>query len=327
VRFGVFAENWFLWDECDYLKRKRARGSYNRSYADQQRAHLKNHILPEFENTKLSKISVRKIESWLLDNRDKSSATNANRVLSVFKVMLKEAVRLGYLPKNPADHVTKLQEIPKEKGILSLDEVRKLLDPKNLKKCWGNNLFQYCFNAIAATTGMRMGEIMALKIQDFHEDYFSVVHSWDRKYGLKEPKTGSKRLVSIPASLGVILTKYVAGFPTSGPEQLLFAGLLQGVPIDHKVVAKRFGQALKIIGISEELRKERNITFHSWRHFFNTFMRGKVSDAELQKITGHQTLTMTEHYDHQQVGELKKIRTVQNSIFLEKKTATKKASK
>ena len=45
-KFKDFAKNWFLWDECEYLFRKRNRGEYSKSYAEQQWAYLQNHILP-----------------------------------------------------------------------------------------------------------------------------------------------------------------------------------------------------------------------------------------------------------------------------------------
>ncbi len=34
LRFEVYAKNWFLWDKCKYLNRKRTRGEYSRSYAE-----------------------------------------------------------------------------------------------------------------------------------------------------------------------------------------------------------------------------------------------------------------------------------------------------
>lgn len=38
--------------------------------------------------------------------------------------MLKEAVRLEYLHKSPADSIIQLKEKPKEKSVLTIDEVK-----------------------------------------------------------------------------------------------------------------------------------------------------------------------------------------------------------
>ena len=54
---------------------------------------------------------------------------------------------------------------------------------------------------------------------------------------------------------------------------------------------------MRNIGITEHERVERNLIFHSWRHFFNTYLRSRgVPDAKIQAITGHRTQELTEHY-------------------------------
>ena len=77
--------------------------------ADLMRAYLKNHILPYFKNIKLQKINTRLIEKWLLNLSEKHGITGnilshatVNHCLTCLKIMLKEAVRLEYLYKNPA---------------------------------------------------------------------------------------------------------------------------------------------------------------------------------------------------------------------------------
>lgn len=127
LTFTEYADNWFIWDKCEYLKRKRIRGSVSRSHVDSQRRLLEKYILPPFMETKLNKITVDNIESWLISLRDKVSSTTANRALSVLKVMMKETMRLGYIQKNPAALVTKLQERHAEKGLLLRDEVLQVL--------------------------------------------------------------------------------------------------------------------------------------------------------------------------------------------------------
>lgn len=99
------------------------------------------------------------------------------------------------------------------------------------------------------------------------------------------------------------------------PEYFIFHGLKLTQAIDHKAIEKRYKNAFAEIGIDEEQRKSRNITFHGYRHFFNTFMRGRVKDSQLQKITGHKSIEMTEHYDHQLVEEFHIIRGIQEEML------------
>ncbi len=84
------------------------------------------------------------------------------------------------------------------------------------------------------------------------------------------------------------------------------------------MIQRTFSKALHKIGINEEERRKRNITFHSWRHFFNTLCRvNNISDSKLQRITGHKTDKMTEHYTHYSKNDFKDILAVQEGLFVE----------
>ena len=50
--------------------------------------------------------------------------------------------------------------------------------------------------------------------------------------------------------------------------------------------------------MGEIVRSERNLTFHGFRHFFNSTIRGTVSDDILRLQTGHLNAKMTDLYDH-----------------------------
>jgi integrase len=52
------------------------------------------------------------------------------------------------------------------------------------------------------------------------------------------------------------------------------------------------------LAYGEIARRERNVSFYSFRHFFNSTIRGTVSDDILRLQTGHSDAKMTNHYDH-----------------------------
>jgi integrase len=54
--------------------------------------------------------------------------------------------------------------------------------------------------------------------------------------------------------------------------------------------------AMQKIGISEEQRKERNIVFHSLRHYCATQIAQRASLEIAMKILGHRTEEMTRLY-------------------------------
>ena len=45
LTFGKFAENWFLWDRCSYVRKRREGSGIGRTYVEGQRSYLENHIL------------------------------------------------------------------------------------------------------------------------------------------------------------------------------------------------------------------------------------------------------------------------------------------
>jgi integrase len=89
-------------------------------------------------------------------------------------------------------------------------------------------------------------------------------------------------------------------------------------PVNQKEVQECLYAALGMAGIPDTERRQRNITFHSWRHFFNSWMRGKVPDAKLRRLTGHRTEEMTEHYTHFKREDYNDVAKIQEDLFGEK---------
>ncbi|HEB09802.1 MAG TPA: site-specific integrase, partial [Spirochaetales bacterium] len=271
--FEKFSKDWWMWDKCNYIKGKLARGmTISRRYAEESRRNLEKHLIPYFGEWKITDMKPSDIETWLMGLYEKSNLAPAtiNRILATLKVMLKEAERLGYIAKDPSKNTGILKEKPKEKTTLTLIEVRKLFDETSINGVWNNDFTQYVINLLGASTGMRMGEIQGLQIQHVHKDYVSVTHSWARKHGLKEPKWNSKRIVPIPNKTSKYLQRVIDQSPYKDSEDLVFYGADRKRPIDHKTILEHLYLALENIGIASEERKTRNVTFHSWRHFFNS---------------------------------------------------------
>lgn len=56
--------------------------------------------------------------------------------------------------------------------------------------------------------------------------------------------------------------------------------------------------------------------FHSWRHFYTTYMKRKLDVKLLQTQTGHSTDAMIEHYSsHEAVGDRNKIVSAELEVF------------
>ncbi|MBI9105046.1 MAG: tyrosine-type recombinase/integrase [Spirochaetales bacterium] len=69
-------------------------------------------------------------------------------------------------------------------------------------------------------------------------------------------------------------------------------------------------------GVTEEERKTRRVSFHSWRHYLNTTLRSNnITDVKLRAMIGHAGPRMTEHYTHFNLDDFKDIQKVQNKII------------
>ena len=75
------------------------------------------------------------------------------------------------------------------------------------------------------------------------------------------------------------------------------------VPLSWTVVRRGFRNYLVAAGISREEQRERNISFHSFRHTFITLARSVgISDAAVMAMAGHRSVEMLAHYSH--VGKI-----------------------
>ncbi|MCB1318498.1 MAG: tyrosine-type recombinase/integrase, partial [Leptospiraceae bacterium] len=71
----------------------------------------------------------------------------------------------------------------------------------------------------------------------------------------------------------------------------------------------------KAIGIGDRERRERNLSFHSWRHFANSLFVSKgIPLLEVQSLIGHSSVRMTNHYFHAQFNT-EAVRAAQESLF------------
>lgn len=292
--FGTYATDWWVWGKCPYLTSQATRGkNLSRRYAEVQRGFLLNHVLPEFEKVKLSGIKPYHIEKWLMRLKEEGlSSTSIGHCYGVLRLMLGEAKRLGMIATNPVQAVRPILLTQRERGILTLDEARELFNENKFSEYWQTEMaFTCCY--LSATTGAREGECLALRTEDIFDGYIRIEHSWDHKYGLKSTKTKQIREVPIPAKTARWLTRLTMNRPTG------FVFSVDGSkPVYYKVITKELYEALGKMGISENERRLRNVSFHSWRHFYNSLLRGRIADAKLRRLTGHLTPSMTERYTH-----------------------------
>ena len=262
---------------------------------------MEKNIIPYFGDKKMSAITQKDMNEWILNLPGNAgiSASTANKMLSMLNQMLRVAVYEGYIPSSPAENVRPLYENEKRRGTFTPEEIMKLFSSS-----WDNpNAYIAAFTA--AFTGMRLGEIRALRKSRIMDDSILVDSSWSDKAGIKCTKSGKERVVPITRRMHSMLMQVSSGM---GDDELVFSRDGK-TPYEDRRFSLPLRKAMAKAGIDY---KGRNITFHSFRHFFNTqVVAAGISGDIVRNIVGHESVEMTDRYLHLDSPELDSVRKLQ----------------
>lgn len=160
---------------------------------------------------------------------------------------------------------------------------------------------------------MRIGELLALTIHDISVNEIRVSRNYSSQFGTDPTKNSESR--SIPITKEMYLLLYTA-FHAYEHDSDYISCVSSDKPMGAANCRRAFYKALEGIGISEEERKRRNITFHSWRHKLNTdCIKANLHPAKIRAVTGHKSDEMLYRYSDlttddlaEQINEIQKKR-------------------
>lgn len=285
--------DFFSWEGPYSLDRRVSGKRYSPRQCLTKAGFLKNILasLGHLKLTAIKKDTLREFRNRLY--QEGWSSSYINQCLSCITAILIHAEEKGliqFVPRvPPAGNTTTAR------GILTIEEVKRLF-----AQPWENPMGKV-FNLAAASTGLRRGELLGLLIRDYAGDYLTVTRSWESTLNILNPttKTGRARHVFLTPMVQTALRALIDSNPWGSPDSFIFYSTAPDKPLDNKVVWKGFTRALRGIGIDEAQRRRRNITFHSWRHFFNSLLiNARIPLQKVQSLTGHSTLEMSQHYYH-----------------------------
>jgi len=297
--FSTFTERFFIYDECPYIQNRLMKGkTYSRAWAAQERRILMGLIQPHFAERDMREITEREIDDWIMSLRaERNGAKTINHIITILKIVFGFAVKERLIEENPCEHIEPFALVSREKGIftdMELGTLFKSFDPR----IWKFEA-QYALNMTAAATGMRLGELLGLRICMVNGNVITVANAWNPLDGLKCTKNGKVREIPIPEVLVKTLARLSEG---RDPQSYVFS--FGAIPMDHKTVYKHFNAALNAIDIPPTERLRRNITFHSYRHSFNTrLIESGMNPETVRLLTGH-TAGMTARYSHVQLARI-----------------------
>ena len=279
ITFDVLAEDWLAWGVRDR--------DWKPSTLSDNRSNINAHLNPAFGSRRVEKITADDIEQWrdeLVDERGLSRRT-VNKLLINLGAILERAVKHHGLLRNPAKDVPKLRVRydPNAYDFFSPDEIAALGTAASSDQ-------DRAVYLTAAFTGLRMGELIALRWGDvdFNTEALHVYSSYSLGT-LTAPKSGLTRTVPMAEQVRDLLKAQKKTVP-QGRGDLVFPGE-RGEYLDGSALRRRYKKALKAA-------KLRPLRFHDLRHTFGSIAIDQATIVQVQAWMGHADVQTTMKYMH-----------------------------
>ena len=165
-------------------------------------------VAPTFRNYRIDRITAKDIQDWKLSIGKKGYALDTKQNVFIrFKAMMGYAVKMEYLRKNPLENIGNFKDtlsIKPEMRIYTPEEFKCFIaavkESAEEKELLQNNLSEwdyYVFFNIAFYTGLRKGEIYALKWSDISGSHLAVTRSITQRLKGGDVETAPKNKSSM----------------------------------------------------------------------------------------------------------------------------------
>ena len=283
----------------EFLAAKRDIDKLERSTISTYRMFFDNHILPAIpENMYIADIKPALIKKLLSQIKgDGSRRTVYSLLVSIFKAAKFEQL----IAVNPMDFVRKYKDTRKQAGIVTPEIYHALLSA--ITGSQAEYLFKFAWD-----TGLRRGEIVALRWSDFDQDR-SIIHvTKSRKYARGEYEGMPKTQSSIRnVTLTIAAVKNLLDWKKILAEQLFAKGIRLS---DADYIFRSLRDITKpmtlgslshiFFNLKRRLNLPDNLRFHSFRHTHATLLaEQEISAKKIQVRLGHASAAFTmDRYIH-----------------------------
>ena len=247
------------------------------------RSAIEAHLLPAFGSAPIEDVTTRDIEQWIASFD--GSPRSRNKLLIELHGILARAKKVYGLPTNAAAEVEKFPS--RRSGDINVflpEEVWALVRAAESDQ-------DVAIFLTAAFTGLRMGELLALRWRDI--DFTGRTIRVRASYYLGElttPKSGKVRAVPMAPDVASSLAQLGQREFWVDDDDLVFPGETGGY-LDGSALRRRYKLALARAGL-------RSLRFHDLRHTFGTRMIAKADIRRVQEWMGHADIQTTMRYLH-----------------------------
>ena len=311
--FIAFLTRFWEFDESPYVREKlRKEHGIHRRYVLSQKQNVALYLAPFFKGRLLGEITTGDVSDFIGHMGDKKlSAARKNIVIKAGTIPLRWAWTKNMIDDDPSRGHLMFSEAPPKRNILTPAMAADLFNTpwKDEREMLGNLL--------ASVTGMRCGEIQALRFRDLGPGCLHVRESWNMFDGRKTTKNNEVRDVELnfPEIMAAL-----QGLANRNPwgvnhDSLVFWSDHNGeTPFHGKRFINSMRAALVHTGLTNDEAKK--YVFHSWRHFYTSYMVKDLDKKLLMSQTGHKDGDVFDRYaDHETVGDREAIRAAQRRVF------------
>ncbi len=245
-----------------------------------------------FGEMKLAKIQSGHIDSFIASLNGKMSNASINDRLELIRAICNYYIKRRALSYSPMSAVDFLKVDPKAMKFWSLAEARCFLEHARSKYFGTSKEAIYFYYLISLNTGMRVGEVLALKWAaiDFESRLIMVCRSKCHHTHEVRETTKGRRIRHVP--MNDVLYEELRDLKTKsqGSEWVLHT---KDCMLDHcNITNRHWNQDIKDSGVSR-------IRIHDMRHTYASHFMQQGGDLfKLQAILGHADMRTTMQYSH-----------------------------
>jgi integrase len=311
------------YDQSPYIADKRSHGvSLGRAYAKCSYERVNLYWVPHFQGKRIGEITRQSLKDFsvaLAKKYPKLSPMTLRQIMLVGVAALRWAFANELIPADPTIGLTGYSTKTKKRGVLTPKEA------EDLSRLEWKDKRSMLINLVAMTTGLRIGEILALKVENVGEEYLTSESSFSAIDGQKSTQTDEERVVPvIPAIRDAMLN--LARFNLHG-NGYVFWGDKKDRPCGSYTPAAELKKMLFLLRAgenpapekkqeAEEYWAKRNVVFHSWRHLYASRMTDKLEARKVMLATGHKTESVFKGYsDHALESDLMDVAVTTGEVF------------
>ncbi len=267
---------------------------------DNYRAILRAHLLPRFGELAVNQVQKSDVEEFMAALAEAGlAARTRSGIFKLLSQIFTFAVRHGWCEDNPCRSVRRPRVRDcSEIRFLNQQELDALIASVDVTAVPFGSTDRAIF-LTAAMTGMRQGELLALRWRDvdWQAKRIRVRRNYTRGHWSTPKSRSGERSVPLSSKVEAELRAHLRRSPFSGEDNLVFANPLSGEVLPHGPLVRRFKKALKTAGVRE-------IRFHDLRHTFGTRIAAAgVPMRVLQEWMGHRDYRTTLIYADYEPGD------------------------